>query len=85
MLRLQFGALFSTKILQLMLLHICFETDQKFYEKRIEPCKNAGTTPFLPKAARGKIDPDRIFHLFFSQDTLCMFYIKKVAVQLKAI
>ena len=45
-----------------------------------------GKTQFWQKAARAKIDPNRIFHLFFhNQVTLCMFYIKKRAVQLKAI
>ena len=59
-------SLFFTKLLQLILLQICSETNWCFYEKHAKPCKLQGKTQFWQKAARGKIDTDRILHLLFT-------------------
>ena len=77
LLRWHFWALFWPKILQLILLQISFETKQWFYEKRTKPRKLRGKTQFWQKAARGKIDPNRIFYWFFTVKSHFACFISK--------
>ena len=77
LLRWHVWALFLPKILQLILLQISFETKQRFYEKRTKPRKLRGKTQFWQKAARAKIQPNRIFYWFFTVKSHFACFISK--------
>ena len=66
LLRWHCWALFLSKILQVILLQISFETKHRFYEKHTKPWNLRGKTQFGQKAARAKIQPNRMFHLSFT-------------------